>query len=437
MSETAAVDKPGVPPGFVRDRPRRMYRCVQGLARPRGWGERICWPRTRPRAEVFRQCRYGATPGVVHDAPITLYPGGFIVRVSGWNASAAAVCWLVIAVLVVACGRDASRQMSGSSSSVRAPGISQPAEPAIAGPVHTPPAGRVVSVGSAPEGIVVGQAGIGAVAVRDPDGVVFFSASTGAIRQFVMTAGAARHLSLAGPDGPVLAPLEGSNELSELSLSAGTVLATAAGVGHQPHDAAMTADGTIVVTNELGGGVVFVRDSKVIGSAPAGPVQPGGVAAVGKYAVVADVRGNGAWVYDPATQRLVTHGPVGVKLTHAVGLSADLVAFADTDGGAILVERIDPQIAQVSRIEAPGSPYGLAYDARRARLYVTLTASNLMRVIDVADAAKPRVVGDVPTLEQPNSVAVDPSSGAVLIAGRGPGERGSLQIVSPDLLPSG
>src|SRR5262249_13970491 len=150
----------------------------------------------------------------------------------------------------------------------------------------------------------------------------------GAVRQLVMTTGAARHLSLAGPAGPVLVPLEGSNELSQLSLADGTVLVTTTGVGHQPHDAAQTADGTIVVTNELGGGVVFVRDGKVVGSAPAGPVQPGGVAAVGNYAAVADVRGNGVWVYDPSTQKLVTHGPVGVKLTHAVRLSADLVAFA-------------------------------------------------------------------------------------------------------------
>ena len=54
---------------------------------------------------------------------------------------------------------------------------------------------------------------------------------------------------------------------------------------------------------------------------------------------------------------------VGTKLTHAVGLSDDLAAFADTDGGAVLIERINPEITEVARIEAPGKPYGLAYDA--------------------------------------------------------------------------
>jgi hypothetical protein len=189
-----------------------------------------------------------------------------------------------------------------------------------------PPAGKVVPIGNAPEGIVVGTSGIGAVAVRNPDGVELIDAITGAVRQTVPTVGAARHLSLAGPDGPVVLPLEGSNELSELTLGDGRVTSTATGVGRQPHDAAVTAAGTIVVTNELGGGAVFVRGAAVVGSLPAGPVQPGGVAAVGDYAAVADVQGNGVWVYDGSTRRQLAHGPVGVKLTHAVALYGNLAA---------------------------------------------------------------------------------------------------------------
>ena len=311
------------------------------------------------------------------------------------------------------------------------------AEPATAGAPAVPPAGSVVPIGNAPEGIVVGTSGIGAVAVRNPDGVQLIDAAIGAVRQTVPTVGAARHLSLAGPDGPVLVPLEGSNELCELILADGRVTSTAAGVGRQPHDAAQTADATIVVTNELGGGVVFVRGGAVVASLPPGPVQPGGVAAVGDYASVADVQGNGVWVYDASTRRLVAHGPVGVKLTHAVAMSGDLAAFADTDGGAVFVERIDPQLTQVAKIDAPGKPYGLAYDAARRRLYVTLTASNLMRLIDISDATKPRIVGDVPTVPPPNSVAVNPRSGNVLVTGSDPDGRSGLQILTPDLLPPG
>jgi YD repeat-containing protein len=115
------------------------------------------------------------------------------------------------------------------------------------------------------------------------------------------------------------------------------------------------------------------------------------------------------------------------------GFSDDLAAFADTDGGAVLIERINPEITDVARIEAPGKPYGLAYDAQRRRLYVTLTATNQMQVVDLSDSAAPRILGVIPTVQQSNSVAVDPRSGAVLVTGNAP--NGMLQIVTPDLLP--
>jgi DNA-binding beta-propeller fold protein YncE len=350
------------------------------------------------------------------------------------NWRAAPVCALAIGLLVAGCSSVIGPRPP-TTTPVPDRTATPAAEPATAGTPAVPPSGKVVPLGNAPEGIVVGTSGIGAVAVRNPDGVELIDASTGAVRQTVRTVGAARHLSLAGPDGPVLMPLEGSNELCELTLGDGRVTSTVAGVGRQPHDAVRTAGGTIVVTNERGGGVVFVRDGAVLASLPAGPVQPGGVAAVGDYAAVADVQGNGVWVYDGTTRRQLAQGPVGVRLTHAVAISDDLAAFADTDGGAILVERVEPQLSQVARIDAPGKPYGLAFDAARRRLYVTLTATNSMRLIDVSDAMQPRILGDVPTVQQPNSVAVDPRSGDVLVTGSDPDGASGLQIVTAAELP--
>jgi DNA-binding beta-propeller fold protein YncE len=350
---------------------------------------------------------------------------------------------LTIGLLVAGCGTGPgapARSASSSATSAGAPFTPRHARAAEPGRAPVPavaPMGKVEAIGNAPEGIAVGISGIGAVAVRDPDGIEIFDATTGAVRQTVPTNGAARHLELAGPNGPVVAPLEASNELSEVSLTDGRVLSTATGVGRQPHDAALTSSGTIVVTNELGGGVVFVRDGAVIGSLPAGPVQPGGVAAVGRYAAVADVEGNGVWVYDATTRQQVAQAPVGVKLTHAVGLAGDLAAFADTEGGAVLIEHIDPQITQVAKVDVPGNPYGLAYDVQRRRLFVTLTASNLLRMIDLTDPTRPRILGDVPTVQQPNSVAVDPRSGKVLLTGSNADGSSSLQIITADLLPVG
>jgi len=148
---------------------------------------------------------------------------------------------------------------------------------------------------------------------------------------------------------------------------------------------------------------------------------------------VADVQGNGVWVYDGSSRTQVAQQQVGTKLTHAVTLSDDLVAFADTDGGAVLIERIAPQITEVAKVESPGKPYGLAYDAERRRLFVTLTESNQLQVVDMTDPSTPRVAGVVPTVRQPNSVAVDPRSGVVLVTGSV--SEGTLQIITPDLLP--
>ena len=179
----------------------------------------------------------------------------------------------------------------------------------------------------------------------------------------------------------------------------------------------------------------FARDLDV-GLAPVDLVrvdlpgfQLGGVAAVDEYAAAADVQGNGIWIYSGPDQKLVAQGPLGTKLTHATSLGPDLAAFADTDGGAVYLERITPDISEVARIDAPGNPYGLAYDADRKLLLVTLTESNILRVVDVADPASPRIVADLPTVRQANSVAVDPRSGNVLVTGSDPGADSSLQII--------
>jgi hypothetical protein len=58
-----------------------------------------------------------------------------------------------------------------------------------------------------------------------------------------------------------------------------------------------------------------------------------------------------------------------------------------------------------------------------------------MRLIDVSDAMQPRILGDVPTVQQPNSVAVDPRSGDVLVTGSDPDGASGLQIVTAAELP--
>lgn len=317
-----------------------------------------------------------------------------------------------------------------------------PAEPGVAPPVNSPPAGRVIAVGNNPEAVAAGSGGTAAVGLKDPDGIALVDIDAGVVRKVVPTGGGApRHLDLAGPDGPVLAPLEQTDTVLTVALSDGAIVQKVTGVGRNPHNAVRTADGTEVVNNELGGGVIFLSGGAIVGALPPGPPQPGGLAAVGRFAVVSDVRGQGVWVYDASTRKQVAQAPVGQQLTHTIALGppgspegTGVVAVADTMGGGVFLERITPQVQQLARIDTPGRPYGLAYDATHRLLFITLTASNLLRVVDVADPAAPRTLGDLPTVRQPNSVAVDPRTGTVLVAGT---VEGQLQLIPPSALPHG
>ncbi|GAA2047719.1 YncE family protein [Williamsia deligens] len=332
--------------------------------------------------------------------------------------------------LVSACG-DGDGSGSGSAGTSSTPVA---AEPAVAPAPTTRPVGTIVAVGNEPEGVQVGTAGIAAVGVRRPDGIALVDVARQAVIRTVPTQGAPRHLELATPDGPVILPLETADIVTTMTFD-GQFGPIARNVGNLPHDVVLTSDGTYVGTNEHGGGALFIKDGRVVASLPAGPPQPGGVAAVGRYAAMADVQGNGVFVYDGTTRTEVATKRIGVRLTHAQALSDGLVAFADTDGGAVLVERITPQVVDVARIPTAGKPYGLAYQAATKTLFVTSTATNTLQVIDMSDPARPRVRGTVPTVQQPNSVAADPTTGTVLVTGSAPGGASSLQFISANLLP--
>lgn len=354
---------------------------------------------------------------------------------------------LVLALALTGCasggGDNPVVGPTGSQPAIRSsppprPDLPGAAEPGVAPAVTATPVGRVTLVGTGPEGVVVDAAGVAAVALRDPGRVVLVDVDTGQVTQTVMTAGAPRHLQLGGATPRVLVPLEQSDTLLDVSLSGGAVLGTAAGLARQPHDAALADTGVVGVSDELGGGVAFVRleaDGRLttLGhSNDSGdhPVQPGGIAAVGPYVAAPDVRSLGLYVYDTRTMALVAQAKIGVGLTHDVTLPGGRVAVADTVGGAVIIDRITPQVVEQGRVSTGGRPYGLAVDPSRQRLYVALSLTNRLLAFDVS-GAQPRQLADVPTVQQPNSLAVDPRNGDVLVAG---GTKGELQLVPRALL---
>ena len=73
-------------------------------------------------------------------------------------------------------------------------------------------------------------------------------------------------------------------------------------------------------------------------------------------------------------------------------------------------------------------PYGLAADLRRGRVEVALSGRNLLVGVDVVgDKLQLDPAPAQPTVQQPNSVAVDEATGHVVVAGATP--KGELQLL--------
>jgi len=300
-------------------------------------------------------------------------------------------------------------------------------EPARSPPLTVAPAGRVVAVGALPEGLVAdGLSGLVAVAVRD--GLVLLHRD-GRPAGHVLLGDGARHLALAAAGGPVLVPNEAANRLRAVSLPGirghglPRVVEDAA-VGRHPHDAAMAA-GRAFVGNEFADSVSVVQAGHAVRTLRV-PRQPGGLAASGGYVAVVAVSARRLAVIDAHSLATVAVLPCGRGPTHVVAFAGRLLV-ADTQGQAILVYALSPTPRLVGRVPLSGTPYGLAVDPVRQRLWVTLTATNRLVALDLR-AGLPRPTFSLPVARQPNSVAVDPVSATVYVTGT---DAGVVEIIPP------
>ena len=259
--------------------------------------------------------------------------------------------------------------------------------------------------------------------------LALLDAVTGQLRTTVDVGGTARHLQLAAAGGPVLVPGEDTDEVAEVSLPAGQVVGRVH-VGRQPHDAAYDpASGRVVVSDELGGAVSFVRGDSLLATRR-GPVQPGGLAVEAGRAGVVDVRGNAVYVYDVASARQIARLAFGAGLTHAVAIGGGRIAVADTRGNAVFVVALDGTPRVLGKVAFPlGSPYGMAADVSHDRLYVAASGANQLVTYTIGSEATLTAVGaPLATVQQPNSVAVDPETGSIFVASAT--RAGGVQVIS-------
>jgi DNA-binding beta-propeller fold protein YncE len=300
------------------------------------------------------------------------------------------------------------------------------AEPPRSPTAERVPAGMVTEVGSSPEGVVADAAtGMIAVALRDPARLALVDGATGTVRRRVSLPGAARHLALARPGGPVLVPAEPADRLLEVSLPDGAVRRRVR-VGAQPHDVA-AAGAAVLVGDERGNTLSAVRGSRVVAAARVA-TQPGGVAALkgGAQVAVVSVRERRLELYDTRTLRRIGRAPAGIGPTHVACLDRGPCYVADTRDNALLVYSVGAGVDPTRRYALPGSPYGIALDRARRRLFVTLPARN--ELVELVAHGRPHVVRRWPTVRQPDSVAVDERTGDVFVTGR---VDGVLERVTP------
>lgn len=329
-----------------------------------------------------------------------------IARPAGNSASliAVAVC---VALLAGGCG---------------GPGAAEPAQaPAVARP-----AGRVVSVGEQPEGAVADPiTGVVAVAVRNPTTLVLVDGRTGVVTGRVPLSSHVRHLQLARPGGPVLVPLEGSGVLATVSLPDGRAVSQVPS-GRSAHDATALPGGLVAVADEFGKGLVLVRNGRQVHRFT-DITQPGGVAAVRDLVAAVDVHERVLAIYDTAPPAARAKLRAGNGPTHVIADRRGRLWVTDTRGNRLLTFTTQPRPRKLDAVAVPGTPYGIAYDGTRDRLWITLTARNEVVGFDIS-TDHPRELVRLATVRQPNAVAVDPNTGRVFVTGT---EDGTLQLIDP------
>lgn len=298
------------------------------------------------------------------------------------------------------------------------------AEPETAPTTGAPPAGRVLQLGTKPEGLAVdAQTHVVAVAIHDPAALVLLDGGSGAELRRVGLPGTARHLQ--NRPGMILVPVETANELLQVAVPDGHI-ASRATTGRGPHDAAATASGRIFVANEFDRSVAIIRESTVEHTF-GGVEQPGGVATFGETVGVVDVGRSTLTIFDAERTAELAKVSAGNGPTHVVADRRGRFIVIDTRGNALLLYETTPEVRQVRTVPLDGGPYGVAYDQTRDRLWVSLTGRNELVGFDLT-TEPPTPFARWPTVRQPNTVAVDASTGRVFITGTADGV---LQYLDP------
>lgn len=281
----------------------------------------------------------------------------------------------------------------------------------------TAPAGRVVASAPATSVAIAGRTLVLATA----DGLARYDLDDlDAAPSTVALPGPADALAVEGDS--VVAAVPSKDVLVRVDPSGATTEQQVAGA---PAASARRGDGAIVALRGSKG-VAVLDGGSVVSTLSGGLLSADQVYASGSHAAVLDRLRNAVFRLDFADGDIKEGLRAGEGATNGVVDRFGRVLVVDTRGDALLAFGMEPLLLR-QRYPVPGSPYGIAYDPERDLAWVTLTATNEVVGFDVA-GGEPVQRYRFPTVGQPNSVAVDPAGGSVVVASA---SGGGVQVIEP------
>ncbi len=135
----------------------------------------------------------------------------------------------------------------------------------------------------------------------------------------------------------------------------------------------------------------------------------------GRQVAVLAVRERVLELFDARTLRRIGRADAGSGPVQVASNDENYLYVTDAIGGSVLVFSTRPELHLVRRYGLEGEPWAIAHDARRDRLWVTLSGAD--RLVEMTTGRRIRRLREQPTMAQPTAVAVGPE--AVTVRGRG------------------
>ncbi|MFC5061751.1 hypothetical protein [Actinomycetospora atypica] len=255
----------------------------------------------------------------------------------------------------------------------------------------------------------------------DATTVVQVDPDTAAVASRETVTGAPR-AAAGSADGSGLVLADPAGGLTGLTLPAGTTTTAPTGAPSGPQALAAGPAGELLVAAtgasgdarrqaagaSVDGSLSVLRDGRLAGRV-GGLGRPVALAVAGDRVAVLDTARNVVHLVDLATLRTTADLPAGDGPTALAIDRHGRLAITDTRAGVIrrydLVGDAPAPLAPIT-LGGQTAPYGTAYDAVTDRLWVTLTGTNRLVAIDLGSADQPRVVLDLPTVTQPDLLAL-------------------------------